>query len=275
MTKTFAMASLVLFMGATTQAQNTALKKRAVGLSVGWQNFKMLDKHTSPLAYGTNSIFPKVGFFYSHQTARSDFELEVSGAAGQLLPKKFGQRSYKTRFSDKDSFQYTISSPFYNANIKASYFRNISSFSTSHINYWVGGVLNESAYYGDAVANMPWMVNAADLSPAVKVAYTPSYKHSIGIQIDVAAIAVVTRSIYALFPKSNKDKNVPAFFKQGTKTALPDKYRKANLQLTYQYQVSRKFAVGAVYGLKWLRYSQPKMLHALDKNFNVKLSYTY
>lgn len=275
MNKTILTASLLLVLTAMAQAQMPAYKRRAVGLSLGWQNFKMLDRHASPLPYGTNSIFPKVGLSYSRKTNRSDFSIEVAGATGQLLPKRFGQRSYKTRFSDKDSFQYKISSPFYNANIKASYFRNITSLSTSEVKYWVGGVLNESAYYGDAVANFPWTINAADLSPAFKVTYTPSFQHSIGIQVDIAAFAVVTRSIYALFPKTNKDKNAVAFFKQGTKTAMPDKYRKANLQLTYQYQVARKFAVGAAYGMKWMRYNQPKMVHVLDKTLDVTFLYTY
>lgn len=268
-------AGLLLLLTAVTHAQTTPYKRRAVSLSFGWQNFKMLDKHASPLAYGTNSIFPKIGFSYSRQTSRSDFQIEVSGASGQLLPKRFGNRTYKAKWSERDSFQYTVSSPFYNANIKASYFRNIRPFSTSHIKYWIGGVLNESAYYSDGVANFPWIINAADISPAFKVAYTPSFQHSVGIQVDFAAFAVVTRSIYALFPKTNKDKNAVSFFKQGTRIALPDKYRKANLQLTYQYQVSRKFAVGAAYGIKWMRYSNPKMLHAIDKNFDIKLSYTY
>jgi hypothetical protein len=275
MHKTNLIACLLLLLTTIAQAQKTAYKQRAVGLSLGWQNFRMLDKHASPLAYGTNSIFPKVGFSYNRKTSRSDFQLELSGAIGQLLPTRFGQRNYKTRFNETDSFQYTISSPFYNANIKASYFRNISSLSGGDMKYWAGGVLNESAYYGDAVANFPWLVNAADLSPAFKVAYTPSNQHNLGIQFDFAAIGLVTRSIYALFPKSNRDKNTTAFFKQGTRTALPNKYRKVNMQLTYQYQVSREFAMGAAYAMKWMRYSQPGMLRAMDKNFDVRFLYTY
>ena len=275
MNKTILTASLLLLITVVTQAQTTPFKKRTIGLSVGWQNFKMLDQHASPLAYGTNSIFPKIGISYSRQTNRSDFQLELSGTSGNLNPKNFGARKYKAKWNEKDSFQYNVGGAFYNANIKASYFRNLNSLSSDDLHYWVGGVLNESAYYSDAVANMPWVFNAADLSPAFKVAYTPSSQHSIGIQVDFAAIAVVTRAVYALFPKSNKDKNVPAYFKQGTKTAFPDKYRKASLQLTYQYQVSHKFAVGAGYSMKWMRYSTPKMLHATDKNFDIKFLYTY
>jgi hypothetical protein len=275
MTKTFLTVCLLLVITTIVQAQKASQKRRQVGLSVGWQNFKVLDKHASPLAYGTNAIFPKVGLSYSRQTSRSDFEIAVSGSSGQLLPKHFGARTYKAKWSATDSFQYTISSPFYHADIKASYYRNISSLSTNHVQYWLGGIINESAYYGDAVANKPWIINMADLSPALKIDYAPAAKHSIGVKIDFAAIAFVTRATYAFFPKSNKDKNVPAYFKQGTRLTFPDKYHKGSVQLTYQYQVSHKFAVGTAYSMKWIHYSYPKALHAMDKNFDIKFLYTY
>lgn len=275
MTKAILTVCLLLLITTMIQAQTAPFKKRQVGVSLGWQNFRVLDKHASPLAYGTNAIFPKVTLSYSRQTSRSDFAIEVAGSNGQLNPSRFGARTFKAQWSPTDSFQYTVSSLFYHADIKASYFRNLSSLSTSTVQYWVGGQFNESAYYGDAVANMPWIVNTADLSPVFKIAYAPTSKHTIGVRIDFAAIALVTRATYALFPKSNKDKNVPAYFKQGTRTAFPDKFHKGALQLTYQYQVSRKFAVGTGYSLKWMHYSDPKPLRALDKNFDIKFYYTY
>src|SRR6478609_4368847 len=99
MTKTILTVCLLLLLTAIVQAQKASLNKRQVGISVGWQNFKVLDKHASPLAYGTNTIFPKVGLSYSRQTSYSDFEIVVSGSSGQLLPKRYGARTYKAKWN--------------------------------------------------------------------------------------------------------------------------------------------------------------------------------
>jgi len=266
---------LVLVSATATQAQKVPVPRRAIGLSLGWQNMKMLDQHASPLAYGTNSIFPRVGLSYSRQTGRSAYDIEVSGASGQINPARFGARQYKAKWSQTDSFQYTLSSPIYMTDIKVSYYRNLGSLSTGNQNYWVGGALEESAYLAPEMMNMPWLYNAVDLSPAVAVNYEPSFDHNIGIKVDFAAIALVSRATYGFFAKSNKDKNVKAFLKQGTRAVLPNKYRKGNLNLFYRYQVSRKFAMGSSYKLKWTHYSVPKPLRVLDKSLDFKFSYTY
>src|SRR4051812_35783963 len=174
MNKTILTVCFVIGLLPLTNAQKETFKKRQVGVSLGWQSFSVLDQHASPLVYSTNTLFPKVGLSYSRQTERSAYSIEVAGASGQLLPKRFGARTYKATWSARDSFQYNVASPFYNLDIKGSYFRNISSLPTSDVQYWVGGTVNEAAYYGDAVANMPWIVNAVDLSPAFKVDYAPA-----------------------------------------------------------------------------------------------------
>ena len=200
---------------------------------------------------------------------------KVSGAIGQANALRFGARNYKTKWSNTDSFQYQIASQFINANIEATYLRNIRSLSTDKTQYWVGGKLNESAYYASEVANFPWMVNAVDLGPMFQVTHTLFIKHIIGIKVDLAALGWVTRAIYSFYPKSNKDKNVPAYFKQGTRLAGINKYQRVNVQLQYQYQITNHFAVGAAYWLKWMRYTYPKELRILDKHFDVNFTYTY
>lgn len=258
---------------ASAQAQRKPTNQ--IGITLGWQNFQFLDKHASPLKYGTNSLFPSLGLYYSHQTDQSYYNIKVSGAKGTANALRFGAREYKTKWSSKDSFQYQVSSQFINANIEATYFRNIRSLSTDKTQYWVGGSLNESAYYADEVANFPWMVNTLDLSPAFQMQHTTYTKHSIGFKVDLAAIGLVTRSVYSLFPKSNKDKNVPAYLKQGTRLASVNKYQKVNLQFNYQFQMTKHFAVGAEYRLKWMHSTYPKHLRALDKHFDIKFAYTY
>jgi hypothetical protein len=259
----------------TTYAQLTPFKKRAVGLSVGLQQFKVLDQHASPLTYSTNTVFPKVGLSFGRQTNRSAFDIELSGSMGQLMPEKYGSRTYKTTITGTDSFQYSLSSPFMHTNLKASYLKNLHPVSSSNLSYWAGGVLNESAYYGDAVANMPWLLNTADLSPAMHVHYNSYSQHSLGVKFDFAVVGLITRATYSLFAKSNKNKNVAAYVKQGTRVVSLNKFRKANLQLYYQYQVSRHFALGTAYSIRWMQISEPKRLRAIDKNLDLKFLYTY
>lgn len=249
--------------------------RNQVGISVSWQNFSFLDKHSSPLAYSTNSLFPKMGMFYNKQTDKSILNIHVSAAKGSIHPSRFGARTFKTHMNDADSFQYQVASQFIHLDIEGNYFRKISSLSGDKLNYWVGGTINEAAYYADEVANTPWLLNVADVAPGFQVNYLPALKHSISVRLDLSVLGVVTRPVYALFPKSNKDKNVPAYFKQGSHLASVNKFQKFNFQVGYQYQLATHFTAGVEYRLKWMHYKLPKEIKATDKHFEVKLAYTY
>jgi hypothetical protein len=268
---------IYLVFAALCALQGSAQTKprNSIGLTVGWQNFTVLDKHVSPLRYSTNSLFPKLGLFYNKETNRSILDVQVSASKGTIHPSRFGERRYKAVWSAKDSFQYSLGSKFIHANIEASYLRNVSSLSTDKFNYWVGGTLKEAAYYGDEVASSDWLLNVADLAPSFQIGYLPLNNHKLTIRVDLSVLGVITRPIYALFPKSNKDKNLPSYFKQGTQLASLDKFQKVNFQVGYQYQVGRHFAAGVLYRLKWLHYSLPADVRAVDKQFDIKLSYTY
>lgn len=266
---------LLLLLAASLLGVAQTKPRNSAGLFLGWQNFTFLDRHVSPLTYSTNSLFPNVGLFYNKQTDRSILNIQVAAAKGNINPSRFGERSYKAVWSPKDSFQYTLASGFIHANVEGSYLRNVSSLTTNKLNYWVGGTINESAYYGDDISAFNWMLNVADLAPSFRLGYLPLTNHSLTLRVDLSVLGAITRPVYALFPKSNKDKNVPAYFKQGTQIVSVDKFQKVNFSLGYQYQAGRYFAAGVEYRLKWLHYSLPKDIHAVDKHFDVKLAYTY
>lgn len=269
----------LIFLLATTLCFNMGFSqtkpRNQAGISLSWQNFRFHDRHSSPLAYGTNSLFPKVGLFYNKQTDRSIFNISVKGSVGKIHPSRFGARGFQSKLNENDSFQYVVSSKFIHADIEADYFRKINSLSTEKFNYWVGGTLNESAYYADEVANTPWLLNVADIAPGFQMNYLPASNHNITLKVDLSVLGVITRPVYALFPKSNKDKNVPAYFKQGTKVSSLNGFQKFNFQIGYQYQVVKNFAVGLEYRLKWMHYKLPKNINTVDKSFEVKLAYTY
>ncbi|HUP13816.1 MAG TPA: hypothetical protein VM187_16460, partial [Niastella sp.] len=254
---------LLLTMALTLLGHTQAKRHNSVGLSFGWQNFTMLDKHVSPLKYSTNSLFPKIGFFYTRQTNGSILNIKVAASKGSINPSSFGVRSYKTVWNAKDSFQYNLASPFINANIEATYLRNITSSSSGKFNYYAGGTMSETAYYGDNVSAFPWVLNVADVAPAFQLDYQPLSKHSLTFRVDLSVLGAVTRPIYSLFPKSSKDKNVTAYFKQGTHVATINKFQRVNFQVGYNYQVGRHFAAGVEYRLKWLHYSLTKDIHAV------------
>jgi hypothetical protein len=263
----------LVFLFCTSYSQGKP--RNEVGLSISWQNFQFLDKHSSPLKYGTNSLFPKVGLYYHKETSRSVFNVHVRGSLGNIYPTRFGARTYQSKLNNTDSFQYQVSSQLIHADIEASYFKKINPLSNDKLTYLVGGTINETAYYADKVANTPWLLNVVDIAPSFQLNYLPQIKHSLSMKLDLFVLGVITRPIYALFPKSSKDKNVPAYFKQGTSLASLNRFQKVAFQFGYQYQLTNKFAVGVEYRLKWMHYSLPKSIRTIDKSFEVKLAYTY
>lgn len=274
MEKTILISTGFLFIFlACAQAQPDTWGRNSLGISAGWQQLKFLDEHASPLLYKANAT-PLIGLNYTHRGTRSYFSIKASGGAGSANPGRFGSRDYMTRWSEKDSFQYQISSLFVLAELEATYFKKLNPSSAGTLNYWLGGTISERAYYADEVANMPWMINAAEFSPGFKIDYQPRSRHLFSVKIDLAGVAFLTRNVYGLFAKSNKENNVVSYLKQGTRFTSLHQYQKVRFELNYTAQVSRRIALGATYGLKWLHYSYPKPLHAVDNRFYFNLNYS-
>ena len=274
MKKTITAVTVFLFgFLACTYAQPGKWGRNSLGISAGWQQVKFLDEQASPLLYKA-SAKPVIGLNYTHRGARSYFSIKASGGVGSANPDRFGARDYLTRWSEKDSFQYQISSFFTLAELEATYLRKLNPASTGTLGYWLGGTISEQAYYADEVANMPWMINAAEFSPSFKMDYQLHPRHLFTIKIDLAGIAFLTRNVYGLFAKSNKENNVIAYLKQGTRFTSLHQYQKLRVELNYTAQVSRRIALGATYGLKWLHYSYPKPLRAVDNRFYFNLNYS-
>lgn len=252
-----------------TQAQS----RNSLGISAGWQQLKFFDEHASPLVYKA-STRPLAGLNYTHSSARSYFTIKASSGAGTANPARFGSRDYMAKWNEKDSFQYRISSLFAHAQLEATYLKKLNPSSGGTWGYWLGGTLNEQAYYADEVANMPWLVNTAEFSPAFKMDHRPGSTHLFSVKIDLAGIALLSRNVYGLFAKSNKENNVVAYLKKGSRFTSVHQYQKINVELNYTAQVSHRILLGATYGLKWLHYSYPKPLRAIDSRFYVNLNYS-
>ena len=266
---------LALVLPGIIKAQSVSTKKSYLGLSLGWQNFTFYDQHASPLTHGTNSIFPHVGLSFERETGRSFFGIKLDGAIGSANPLRFGARDYQIDFDATHSFQYQITSQFINAHVGIVYLRRIKSLQASKLQYWVGGAINETAFYADEVASFPWLLNTLTLDPTFKLQYVPHHRHRANVGVDFTLAGMFTRAPFSIFPKSNHDKNVPAYFKQGTRLATINGFQKVNLQVGYGFQLARHLAIGATYKLQWFHYNYPKKLIALDKHFDINIAYTF
>ena len=254
-------------------AQSGKYGKNSIGISLGWQKLKFLDELASPLSYKATAS-PFAGINYTHNGSHSYVKLGISGGLGSADPDRFGARDYLVHWSDKDSFQYRISSMFASAHLEATYLRKLNPASTGAWAYWLGGTFNDQAYYADEVANMPWVANAAEFSPSFKMDYQPGSRHLLSLKIDLAGVALFSRSVYGLFAKSNKESNVTSLLKQGTRLTSVHEYQKVNVELTYNCHLSSRMALGGTYALKWLHYSYPQSLRAADSRFHLNVNYT-
>ncbi|GAB2555599.1 hypothetical protein [Spirosoma areae] len=236
--------------------------RNSIGLSVGTFHLRTLDEQASPLRYA-GTVYPLYGFTYRHHTDRSQFNLRLSGGAGTMNPERFGPRTYATTFGDGTPYTYQIASELYHVTLEADYLRRIGPAEPGRINTWVGGSVQESLLYADEVANFPWVVNTATFSPVVQTDYAFGTNHSLTLRVDMAVVGLVTRAIWASFPKSTSDNNVAAYFKQGTRPATVGKLGNVNVQFGYSYRLSPRLSVGATYRGRYLSYPDPRPIRAL------------
>lgn len=269
----FVLSVIMLFGFDMSFGQFNKTNQNTIGVSIGWQQLKFNDQLASPLTY-KGMVHPTFGLNYTRQSDHTFLKIKAAGGIGTANPQRFGDRDYMTLINGQDSFQYKISSAFINANIEGTFMKRINPTHPGNFAYWVGGTVNEQAYYADEVANFPWVINTIDLAPSFKLDYAINPKQSITLKIDFASIGVITRSVYSLFAKSSKDKNVPAFFKQGTRIASVNKYQRVNLELDYKYYASNRVIIGGTYSAKWFHYTYPMDLKGMDNRFNINLDYS-
>ena len=249
-------------VGTTAIAQSY---RNSIGLSVGAFRLRTLDQQASPLRY-EGTVYPLYGFKYHHHSDRSQFNLRLSGGMGTMNPERFGARTYSTKFGDGTPFSYQISSELYHINVEADYLRRIGGTEPGRFNTWVGGSVGESFLYADEVANFPWVLNTATFSPVVQTDYAFGASHSLMLRVDMAVVGLITRAIWASYPKSTNDNNVVSYFKQGTHPAAVGKLGNVNLQLGYSYRLSPRLSVGATYRARYLSYPDPRPIRALTSS---------
>ncbi|QDK81527.1 hypothetical protein EXU85_24120 [Spirosoma sp. KCTC 42546] len=242
--------------------------KNTIGLSLGTFRLRSLDQQASVLEYAGQAL-PLFGLTYRHQSENSRFNLRLSGGAGQMNPTRFGPRTYTTPIGDGKEFTYQISSTMYAFTLEADYLRRIGATEPGKFNTWVGGSIQESAWYADEVGNFPWLVNTATFSPVVQTDYAFQPNHSLSLRVDMAVVGLITRAIWSNFPKSTTDNNVEAYFKQGTRAATVSKLGNVNVQFGYSYRLSSRMSVGATYRARYLSYPDPRPIQAISSSISL------
>ncbi|GAB4028026.1 hypothetical protein [Spirosoma gilvum] len=264
--KTFLLFASVTQLGLTASAQTY---RNSIGLSIGTFRLHSLDEQASPLRY-TGLVKPLFGLSYRHHSENSHLNLRLSGGAGTMNPQRFGARTYTTKFGDGNSYTYQISSELYHVNLEVDYLRRIGPAEPTRFTTWVGGSFQESLLYADEVANFPWVVNTATLSPIIQSDYMFAANHSLTLRVDMAVVGLITRAIWASFPKSARDNNVTAYFKQGTHPATVNRLGNMNVQFGYSYRISPRFSMGATYRARYLSYPGPRPIRALTSSVSLE-----
>jgi hypothetical protein len=124
--------------------------------------------------------------------------------------------------------------------------------------------------YADEVANFPWVLNTTTFSPVVQTDYSIGAGHALTLRVDMAVVGLITRAIWAGFPKSTSDNNVVAYFKQGTRPATVGKLGSVNVQLGYTYRLSPRLSIGATYRARYLSYPDPRPIRALSRSVAIE-----
>jgi hypothetical protein len=86
----------------------------------------------------------------------------------------------------------------------------------------------------------------------------------------MAVVGLITRAIWASFPKSTNDNNAVAYLKQGTHATTVGKLGNVNVQVGYAYDNSPRFSVGATYRGRYLSYPDPRPVRALSSSISLE-----
>ncbi|PSR52762.1 hypothetical protein AHMF7605_04110 [Adhaeribacter arboris] len=245
-------------------------RAKEISLMFGPYHQATLDAQASPLLYKTHNS-NSAAFYLINRGTKSRFQFKLHSGWGSYSPERFKSRTY-----GDDNYVYSITPTLYALQLKLAYLRKINAaLSSTNWQLFVGAELSNGFLLSDQIANTFWATNLAGLNATVLAEWQPIRQHSLTAQVSIPALAIVSRANYANYAKSTHGTNLTEFFHQGSDLVTLNKLQQINLEAKYNYQLSRRFGLGALYQFSWFHYPDPRPIRSYSQALLLQTSYRF
>lgn len=255
-------------------AQSTSLpvypQHRSLGVEIGFNQLRLLDRNTSSLVYRGN--IPTLGFFYEGTKNGNSFLSSLRFGRGSFFSEAYPDRIIKFRNQDAHGHVDSVSVPMRGTNTLAQlslgYLRQIGQ--GHDLQPSVGAIISDDLYYPQGFVQ-PGLMNLASLSPALQLNYVPAERHFFSLRIQVPLVNLVSRSTYNNSVSQPVDGKAVGFFDQGTAWRTPVKHRQIDLSAGWSMRLGDHFRSGLQYRLRLLKNTAPRDLTIAQNELSLRL----
>lgn len=237
---------------------------KTFSLSLGVQNFTMLDQHASPVIYQLNTPIAKLG--YQHQNPKRMLTFDLYFGLGQLKAS-----DNNLPILDSDLGLSTTAAGF------DVYYRRSLSSNTDNWQHSLGASFQYDFMIDfEAVGDFPWAMSQAAFEINYSRAYLFENGNRLKAMIGVPVFGIWTRLPYYSIPRTQgKVPGVGSYFAEGTKLATWNNFQRIDLSLAYQFQLNEKWQLQAGYQFAWFHYALPDDIFAYQQQLNLQLGYSF
>lgn len=277
MKKAAIVVKLILILPAFSFGQvNDSTISKDWRIEVGYQNFRLLDKNSSPLLYSAHA--GQIGGQLKKNKTNTMWDIAANFSIGSSQSKRFGQREaivydHYLLNGKRDSSIYVLNPglSFVQGELTYSYYWKIKN-SQSPIH--VGGIVKDNFTYS-ALGADTWFFNQLSLMPSFRMELFNSPKSKLETELSIPIFSYLVRGPFAKDPSLPITSYFIANLKTGSNVASLNKFQQINFQLDYQYQLNNKKSIGISYKFMWMNCANipDRNLQAYSNTF--QLTYTF
>lgn len=232
-----------------------SIKAKIACISIGYQNFRTLDKNVSPLIYSAHNGFLAIQF--QKNRSKSFWEVGASFSVGSNQSKRFGQREatvydHYTFDGNRDSSIYVINPgvSFLQATAHYSFLKKINHTN----NMYLGGIVFDNFIYGALGADV-WFFNQLSFSPVFQFDIFNHTKFNIYTDISSPIFSYLLRQPYTLDPSLPENSYFKAYLKTGSAFHTINKFQQINIEIHSRYKLRNDKQIGIAYYFSWMNYA--------------------
>ncbi len=231
-----------------------------IGVSLGLNQWQILDRNTSPLAY--RALQTDVGLHFKYFQNHSMMRIGFRGALGHVRPANIPDRDVYFQEKDENGEQKTVAVPAngnllsFRMDIGYQYILNPNDLQ----NRFGLGLTISDELYNPSGFTRPGLMNIASLNPSMYYEHEFSPAHRVHVNASAPIFAFVTRMPYDNTVSLPGKSPIAGLFSKGTNFSSWANYQAFELGLGYKGRISDNINAGIDYVYQWKSIAQPKPL---------------
>ena len=253
------------------KANDSTVVYRSMVYSLGYSNFRIIDRQATPLIYSAASVPVQIGF--QRYTDKRMFSTNLVLTPGLMHTKRFKTREVIYGETDNNGNQNDITIrlhylPIGQFEINTEYLVKTGAFLDNKIRWYTGGQIQEFMVYSISLA--PFASNQLSLNPKTYVQCRLNDKYLFSSSFSFSLFSLISRFPYSRDPLSEKHGYVISLFEKGTEVETINHFQRFDYTFNAQIRLSSRWSTVLSYQFYWYHDSEKMGLKAYNNGIQIQ-----